>query len=516
LRRWVRASKPSTDCPIFTYLLWTLLVLNQNGNRMSLKKHRFASRFNPIWKLVARSLAEECGKCGQPILYSIFDAYITGDKPKCVGCSTAYRFTLPLIKQIFKKTALEGDDLRKLFADPLMRRSMLNVVRGISHFGLREPQPTAVPVVIVWNYTNRCNLRCIHCHQNSGEAEERELTTEEASKVIEKLGDAGVSILTFSGGEPLLRSDIYDAIEHADDAGILCTIASNGVLMTREAVQRLKKAGVRRVEIGLDGYRAETHEFLRNTHGCFEATLQGIRNCVEAGFDEVCATMTLHSRNFDELRGTVELAEKLGVSRFYLNRLIPAGRGKDVIDLDVTRQQKIDALEYIYGKFYDSAIKGEGIQCYARGMTYYGRLGFERSEGMVFTISEALSGYSRIWGEKSGRGLSEIVRNFAPGFGGCSAGITYAGLTAGGDLLPCVPAPIRLGSILEEDLEELWTNNELLNCIRRRDELKGACGRCTYNSICGGCRYTAYVVNDDWLAADPSCPFGTSSKPLEG
>jgi len=483
---------------------------------MSLKKHRFASRFNPLWKAVARSLAKECGRCGRPVLYSIFDAYVTGDKPQCVGCSTAYRFTLPLVKQIFRKTALGKDDVGKLFADPLMRRSMLNVVRGIGYFGLREPQPTAVPVVIVWNYTNRCNLRCIHCHQNSGEAEERELTTEEALKMIERLRDAGVSILTFSGGEPLLRSDICNAIEHASDTGILCTVASNGTLMTKDIVLRLKKAGTKRVEIGLDGCKAETHDFLRSMHGCFEATLQGIRNCVEAGFDEVCATMTLHSRNIDELQGTVELAEKLGVGRFYLNRLIPAGRGKDVIGLDVTRQQKIDALEYIYKKFYDSAIHSGGIQCYARGMTYYGRLGFELSDGRVFTVSEALSGYSRIWEEKSGGVLSEIVRNFAPGFGGCSAGITYAGLTAGGDLLPCVPAPIKLGNLLREDLEDLWVKNELLNYIRRRDELKGTCGTCTYNSICGGCRYTAYVVSGDWLAADPSCPFRPSSKPLKG
>jgi len=413
---------------------------------------------------------------------------------------------------MFKDTAVKEDDLRKLFTEPLARRSMLNVVRGIGHFGLREPQPTAVPVVIVWNYTNRCNLKCIHCHQNSGEAGESELTTDEAFKVIDRLGDAGVSVLTFSGGEPLIRTDIYDAIKRADDYGMLCTIASNGVLMTKDVVQKLKEAGIRRVEIGLDGCRADTHEFLRNTPGCFGAALQGIRNCVEAGFDEVCTTMTLHEKNLDELRGIVELVEKLGVSRFYLNRLIPAGRGRDVIDLDVTRQQKINALEYIYEKFYESAIRGEGIQCYARGMTYYGRLGFERSDGKVFTVSEALSGYSRIWQGDFSNGLSEIVKKFAPGFGGCSTGITYAGLTANGDLIPCVPAPIKLGNILEEDLEDLWVNNELLNYIRRRDKLKGACGKCTYNSICGGCRYTAYVINGDWLAADPSCPFGPSSK----
>lgn len=119
-----------------------------------------------------------------------------------------------------------------------------------------------------------------------------------------------------------------------------------------------------------------------------------------------------------------------------------------------------------------------------------------------------------MWREKFGDGIAEIVRKFASRFGGCSAGITYAGLTAGGDLLPCVPAPIKLGNLLEEDLEELWVNNALLNYIRQRNKLQGACGRCAYNSICGGCRYTAYMVNGDWLATDPSCPFGPCIEPL--
>lgn len=480
------------------------------------RKLQLASKFSPVWKGFAKLLIRECQRCGQPRLYSIFDAYITGGKPDCIGCSTIYRFTSPLIKRVFKKTDLTEEDVKKLMADLLIRRSMLNVVRGISHFGLRTPQPTAVPVVIVWNYTNRCNLSCIHCHQDSGQVDERELSPEEVFKVIEKLGEAGLSILTFSGGEPLLRPDIYDAIERADDAGMLCTIASNGTLMTKQVVQKLKRAGVKRVEIGLDGCRAETHDFLRNTSGSFEATLQGIKNCVEVGFKEICATMTLHSKNVSELQCILDLAESLGVNRFYLNRLIPAGRGRAVVDLDVTREQKVESLKCIYKKFYESVTQGEGLQCYSRGMTYYGRLGFEESDGKIFTVSEALSGYSRMWREKFGDGISGIVRKYASGFGGCSAGITYAGLTAGGDLIPCVPASmVRLGNLLKEDLEDLWVNNDLLNYIRRRDELKGACGRCMYNSICGGCRYTAYVINGDWLAADPSCPFGPSLKFVE-
>ena len=194
----------------------------------------------------------------------------------------------------------------------------------------------------------------------------------------------------------MMRPDIYDAIERANRSGMLCTIASNGTLMTKEVVRKLKEAGIHRVEIGYDGCRPETHDFLRNQPWAFKQTIEGIRNCMEEGFDEVCATMTMHSGNVDELEETVDIAEELGVNRFYLNRLIPDGRGKELMSMDVTREQKVRALEFLYGRFTSRVLSGQGIQCYCRGMTYYGRLGYERSGGRVFTVSEALSGHSRM------------------------------------------------------------------------------------------------------------------------
>jgi len=386
---------------------------------------------------------------------------------------------------------------------------MLSAVRGVAQFGVRYPQPTGVPVTIVWNFTNRCNLNCLHCHQDSSPASSgSELTTSQAFKVIDNMGDAGLAILTFSGGEPLLRSDLYDAIERANGHGMLCTIASNGTLMTPRAAGKLARAGVRRVEIGLDGARAETHDFLRNKPGSFEATIEGIRNCAAVGFDELAVTMTLHSKNISELEATMELAEKLGATRLSLNRLIPAGRGVEASYLDVTPRERIEALEALYDKFYKSVTEGSGMQCYARGMTYYARLGYERSKGRIFTVSEALSGYEKMFNEKFGLEVSKIVRKLATGFGGCSAGLTYAGLTASGDLLPCVPAPVRLGNLLEQSLEEIWVHNELLNYIRNRRGLNGYCEICAYSNLCGGCRYTAYIAHGDWLGPDASCPFG--------
>jgi len=410
---------------------------------------------------------------------------------------------------MFFQLGVNDGVVKRLLKDSLIRKCMLSVVKGIANFGIRYPQPAGAPITIVWNFTNRCNLNCLHCHQDSSPTSSHsELTTFQAFKVIDNMSDAGVAILTFSGGEPLLRSDIYDAIRRADDNGMLCTIASNGTLITPKVAEKLAKAGIRRVEIGLDGARAETHDFLRNTLGSFKATIKGIKNCAEMGFDELAVTMTLHSKNINELEETMNLAEDLGATRFYLNRLIPAGRGVEASYLDVTPKEKIKALEMLYDKFYKSVIEGWGMQCYARGMTYYARLGYERSEGEVFTVSEALSGYEKMFQEKFELDVSKIVKRLATGFGGCSVGLTYAGLTASGDLLPCVPAPIKLGNLLQQGLKEIWIHNDLLNYVRNREALRGSCKTCAYSNLCGGCRYTAYVTHGDWLGPDASCPFG--------
>ncbi|MEM2873121.1 MAG: radical SAM protein [Nitrososphaerales archaeon] len=471
--------------------------------------HSLTLSFNPLWKSLAHYLASRCEKCGKERLLSVFDFYSSSQRFFCESCLLTSTALMSLIRLIFFSLGVDNTTIKQLTKNSLIRKCMLSVVKGIANFGIRYPQPTGAPVTIVWNFTNRCNLNCLHCHQDSSPMPSySELTTSQAFKVIDNMSDAGVAILTFSGGEPLLRKDLYDAIKRANDNGMLCTIASNGTLMTHDVAKNLAKVGIKRVEIGLDGARAETHDFLRNKPGSFEATIEGIRNCATVGFDELATTMTLHSKNIHELEETMNLAEKLGATRFYLNRLIPAGRGLEAYYLDVTSKEKINALEILHKKFYKSVVEGFGMQCYARGMTYYARLGYERSKGKVFTVSEALSGYEKMFQENFGLEVSKIVRKLATGFGGCSAGLTYAGLTASGELLPCVPAPIKLGNLLEQRLEEIWVHNELLNYIRNRKELKGSCKVCAYGKLCGGCRYTAYISHGDWLGPDTSCPFG--------
>lgn len=343
---------------------------------------RFTKLLNPIWRSLAGHLTDECEECGRERLFSIIDSYSSGDYPRCKTCSLSSVVLKPLFHYLFSYLNVDEDIRGRLLEDPLIRKCILNVAKGIENFGLRNPQPIGVPVTVVWNFTNRCNLNCLHCHQDSSPSPDgQELTTSRALEIVDNLSEAGVAILTFSGGEPLVRDDVFEVIERADDRGLFCTIASNGTLLTEGVARRLADAGVRRVEIGLDGARAETHDFLRNTEGSFEGAVRAIENCAEVGFDEIATTMTLHSGNVGEVEETIDLAEGLGSTRFYLNRLIPAGRGMEAAHLDVDEEDKIRSLRTLYGKFYEGVKRGDGIQCYARGMTYYSRLGYEISSG---------------------------------------------------------------------------------------------------------------------------------------
>ena len=470
------------------------------------------SILSPFGKFIARRLVIKCKKCGKEKLLSAFDYYAGNGDGQCISCRLTSRLMKPLIHRFFSEMSLSEKVARQLVSNPRMARSMLNAVKGVAKFGIKKPQPTGVPVVIVWNFTNQCNLNCLHCHQDSHSIlNQSELTTSQALKVVDNMADAGISILTFSGGEPLMRPDLYEVAKYASDRGIFCSIATNGILITQEVPEKLYRADIKSVEIGLDGVNAKTHDFLRNTPGSFDATIEGIKNCVEFGkFHDIAIATTLNKMNVKEIPQIIDLCEELGATKFYLNRIIAAGRGKNVTHLDVPSKEKMEVLNHLCDRFIRAA-QGNGIICYTRGMTYFARLCYQRSNGNFFPVSEVLSGCDRIFEEDWRNEMPKIIRNLAAGFGSCSAGLTYAGLSAEGDLLPCVPAPIKLGNLLEEKLENIWTDNKILNYIRDRQSLKGACGRCTYNEICGGCRYTAYEAVGDWLGTDTSCPYGAKS-----
>ena len=316
--------------------------------------------------------------------------------------------------------------------------------------------------------------------------------TDEAKQVIDKLARASVPIIAFSGGEPLVRKDIFELTSYAHDKGIYVAVASNGTLATKEKVQEMKKAGVSYTQISLDGASAETHDGFRGIKGVFEKTIQGIKNCVNEGFFVNVAT-TATSYNYKEIPKIVDLCEELGVNWFMLYNFVPTGRGEFIAKNDLTPVHREEVLKSLWEKLKS----GSGKVNVLSTAPQFARIALE----------------SEIGGEKekivpthfANPALSDKLVNLAEFIGGCGCGRFYCAIRPNGDIEPCVFFPLTIGNIKEDDFEDLWLNNTILKELRNKDILEGNCGECDYRYYCGGCRARAYGYTGNYLAPDPGC-----------
>jgi len=414
------------------------------------------------------------------------------------------------LKQVF---GLKKYEFREFASNPLYTRSVIAWLRGISQFGIKRPQPTLPPIAIVWNFTNLCNLKCSHCYQDSAYYSDshhsRELTTAQALEVVDKVANYGVGSLSFSGGEPLIRKDFFEVASHVAKRKLLCTVSTNGTMIDHTIAKELATSGVTGVTISLDSVSSTFHDELRGVSGAHSKALRGLEACVDIGkFKELIIAMTLTNKNIKEIPDLINLASEIGASRVYVSRILPVGRGKALRYLDIDSTQRKKLLKDLAELFVHYSRTGKGIATMTRGMTYFAPQCAKLSGYQFFPISEIVVGFEKRHTDILGKTAISLFRKFAEYAGGCATGLTYCGLSPEGDILPCAPATdIRLGNILTDKFEDVWINNPILRTLRERYKIKGSCGNCKDNFICGGCRVTAFGETGDWLASDPSCPY---------
>uniref|UniRef100_A0A7V3YN50 Radical SAM protein n=1 Tax=Candidatus Caldatribacterium californiense TaxID=1454726 RepID=A0A7V3YN50_9BACT len=441
---------------------------------------------NPISKLTLRLICSR-DKHGENRLDIALRRYTGEDVP----CNIWDRFTSFLVSLTLEKgSSIFGystGDLKKSLRDEIVRRGIINVLEGIARYGVRRPFVSAAPFLVVWNYTTLCNLRCRHCYLRAGsKPAEDELTTEEAKKVVDDLASAGVVAIAFSGGEPLLRKDIFEVAGYAKSKGFYVSLATNGATIIPEVARKVKEV-FDYVEISLDGFE-ETHDQFRGVRGAWRRTCEGIRNCVAEGID-TCVAVTATRYNFEEIPKLIEFAEKeLGVHRVIVFNYVPVGRGKDMVEADISPQERQKLLKYLYMR-----MMGSRMMCYSTA-PQYSVVSLELAGSPVVTHF-ASSGTMRLQGRT--KALADFI-------GGCGAGRLYCGLEPNGDIVPCVFMPIVIGNVRRDRLQDVWHSSELLWELRNRDEIKG-CGDCEYRYICGGCRARAYGYFGNVLAPDPAC-----------
>jgi len=465
---------------------------------------------NPLTRNVLKTLSKNCRKDKGNRLEVALELYVGVRENACLSCQLSRNLLSPILNVACRAFGITEDQLKEKFKDAYWRRGLVNVLKGIAWFGVRHPYVPGAPFQVVWDITRACNLKCVHCYESAGVKGEDELSTEEAIRGIDILADAGVLILAFSGGEPTIRPDILRLIEHSSKRGMFTAMATNAILLSRKKVQEFVKAGLQFAQISLDGLNPETHDRFRGVPGCFEKTVQGIKNCVAEGlFVEIAATGTRF--NLKEIPGMIDFVHKLGANWFMLYNFVPTGRGADIIDSDISPDEREDILKLCWNK-----MKVTGAEVLSTA-PQFARIA-QQIEARPVLMEDAGVTDSRVQSESGGfvipthfynPKLSRELKQLADFIGGCGAGRFYLSLEPNGDIFPCVFFPheeaMRVGNLFQDNFEEIWRNSKLFWMIRDKDRLKENCGSCRYRYTCGGCRARAYNYFKDILAPDPGC-----------
>lgn len=326
-------------------------------------------------------------------------------------------------------------------------------------------------MIISWNTTQACNIRCIHCYRDAGTRRQDELNTEQGKNLLSGMARAGFKIVILSGGEPLMRPDIYELIAFARSIGLRPVLGTNGILIEPDIAWRLKEAGLATAGISLDSRSQEKHDWFRQSKGAWEKTMAGMAACREAGLPFQIHTTVLNW-NEAEITDITDLAVELGAVAHHIFFLVPTGRGKDIEDTSLHTAQYENLLNRILDKRLEVPIEIKPT-CAPQFM----RLAKQRGIPMR---------YSR----------------------GCLAGTHYCVVLPNGDVQPCPYLPINVGNVKETDFSTLWQESELFNQFRTQP-LKGGCGQCGFDDVCGGCRARAYYYSDgDYMAEEPWCSCG--------
>ncbi|UCE13163.1 MAG: radical SAM protein [Candidatus Heimdallarchaeota archaeon] len=464
-----------------------------------------------VARILASHLVSACPRCHKAPIKSVFEEARHDQSSFCWRCHPDRLATRIFLKRVLK---LNSFRFQRFSSNPLYTRSVVAWLSGISHFGVSRPQPTNPPIAIVWNFTYQCNLKCVHCYQDSSSEDDpiknsKELSTLEALQTVDILAKSGCGSLSFSGGEPLVREDFFEVAKRTSDRKLLCTLSTNGTMIDHDIAEKLVSVGVSGITISLDSLSSSFHDEFRGVNGSHAKTLSGIEACAEIGkFKELIIATTLTNKNLNDIPGLIELASEMGATRMYVSRILPVGRGKALRHFDVTSEDRKRILKELAKEFVSYAQTGENIPVMTRGMTYFAPQCAEISNNQIFPISEIVVGFEKRHREILGNSAANLFKRFSEYAGGCATGLTYCGLSPEGDVLPCAPATnIHLGNILTDGLKNIWINNPILRSVRERSHVKGKCGKCTSKLICGGCRVTAYGESGDWLSSDPSCPY---------
>lgn len=356
-------------------------------------------------------------------------------------------------------------------------------------FGSRKSRDFDLrPLLVIWEMTQACDMSCLHCRADArAKRHALELSTAEAFHLINQIADMRVPLFVLTGGDPLKRPDLFPIVQYASRRGVRTSLTPSATpLLTRDVVFQLKRSGLMRLALSLDGSTAELHDGFRGVAGSYKQTLDAVRWCHEAGIP-VQINTTVSRYNFADLDNMIELLVSLHVVLWSVFFLVPTGRAQLVQMLNP------DEHELVFAKLYAASGKVKFHIKTTEGQHYRRYLLQQKAR------------------ETEGRTEAELIKR-APL--GVNDGKGFVFVSHTGEVYPSGFLPLSAGNVLWEPLAKIYRNAPLFLCLRDSSQLKGKCGQCEFKDVCGGSRARAYAVSDDPLAEEPCCAYVPEHLPL--
>lgn len=337
------------------------------------------------------------------------------------------------------------------------------------------------PRMIAWEVTRSCNLNCVHCRAASSQGPySGELSTDTCLKLIDDIASFSKPVIILTGGEPLLRPDIFEIAAYGTGKGLRMVMATNGTLLTPTVARKMIESGIQRVSISIDGPDAQSHDHFRQEKGAFDKALAGIKVLKDVGMEFQINT-TITTVNLHQIKNILALAENLGAAAHHIFLLVPTGRGKELAGQAITAADYEETLNW----FYQESLRCE-IQLKATCAPHYFRIMHQNKP-------------------KGERSVKKTEGRFHESTRGCLGGITFCFISHTGQVQPCGYLELDCGNVKKKSFEDIWMMSDVFRNLRDYGQYKGKCGRCEFIKICGGCRARAYEATGDYLAEEPLC-----------
>lgn len=353
------------------------------------------------------------------------------------------------------------------------------------------------PFIVIWELTRACQLACLHCRAEAQlKRDPRELSFEEGKNLIDQIYEMNNPMLVFTGGDPLMRQDVFDIAKYAVEKGVRVSMTPSATPnVTKEAIEKAKEVGLSRWAFSIDGPTAEVHDHFRGTAGSFDLTMERIKYLHELEIPIQINTV-ISRYNIEYLDEMAKMVEDLGCVLWSVFFLVPTGRGQESDMISPVEHEKVFRWLYDLSKRVSFDIKTTAAQ-------HYRRVVIQQKMREVKDWTEEINYLSAL----TEQGLTGSIDGLGRAPKGVNDGNGFVFISHIGDVYPSGLLPVKAGNVRETPLAEIYRESPIFKSLRNPDLYKGKCGVCEFRHVCGGSRSRAYAMTGDYLESEPFCVY---------